>query len=84
MTSISGMQNLSISCSLVCLIILGTAALVGFFGLCRHQISAVLITGVMYLLAGKLWLTILFYLKWFQMVEPTTLTCKICHCYFIR
>jgi len=47
------MQNLSISCSLVCLIILGCAALIGFFGLCRHQISAVLVTGVMYLLAGK-------------------------------
>ncbi|XP_077266747.1 uncharacterized protein LOC143899882 [Temnothorax americanus] len=46
------MQNLSISCSLVCLIILGCAALVGFFGLCRHQISAVLVTGVMYLLAA--------------------------------
>lgn len=49
----AGMQNLSISCSLVCLIILGTAVLIGFFGLCRHQISAVLVTGVMYLLAGE-------------------------------
>lgn len=48
-----GMQNLSISCSLVCLIILGSAVIVGSFGLCRHQISAVLVTGVMYLLAGK-------------------------------
>ncbi|XP_058796591.1 uncharacterized protein LOC131667272 isoform X1 [Phymastichus coffea] len=47
------MQNLSISCSLVCLIILGAAVFVGFFGLCRHQISAVLVTGVMYLLAGR-------------------------------
>ncbi|XP_008202753.1 uncharacterized protein LOC100121806 isoform X2 [Nasonia vitripennis] len=46
------MQNLSISCSLVCLIILGSAVIVGFFGLCRHQISAVLVTGVMYLLAA--------------------------------
>ncbi|XP_011150662.1 uncharacterized protein LOC105189942 isoform X2 [Harpegnathos saltator] len=45
------MQNLSISCSLVCLIILGCAAIIGFFGLCMHQISAVLVTGVMYLLA---------------------------------
>ncbi|KAF2899338.1 hypothetical protein ILUMI_06829, partial [Ignelater luminosus] len=45
------MQNLSISCSLVCLIILGSAALVGAFGVCQHQISAVLVTGVMYLLA---------------------------------
>ncbi|XP_053608058.1 uncharacterized protein LOC128673916 [Plodia interpunctella] len=46
------MQNLSISCALVCLIVLGSAALVGTFGVCKHQISAVLITGVMYLLAG--------------------------------
>ncbi|XP_015516619.1 uncharacterized protein LOC124297343 [Neodiprion virginianus] len=46
------MQNLSISCSLVCLIILSCAAPVGFFGLCRHQISAVLVAGVMYLLAA--------------------------------
>ncbi|XP_062555104.1 uncharacterized protein LOC134220127 isoform X3 [Armigeres subalbatus] len=47
-----GMQNLSISCSLVCLIILGSAALVGAFGVCQRQISAVLVTGVMYLLAA--------------------------------
>lgn len=48
-----GMQNLSISCSLVCLIILGSAALLGAFGVCQRQISAVLVTGVMYLLAGE-------------------------------
>lgn len=47
------MQNLSISCSLVCLIILGSAALVGAFGICQRQLSAILVTGVMYLLAGK-------------------------------
>ncbi|CAH1115907.1 unnamed protein product [Phaedon cochleariae] len=47
------MQNLSISCALVCLIILGTAALVGAFGVFQHQLSAVLVTGVMYLLAAS-------------------------------
>ncbi|XP_059474665.1 uncharacterized protein LOC132196197 isoform X2 [Neocloeon triangulifer] len=47
-----GMQNLSISCALVCLIILGSSALVGLLGVVKHQISAVLITGVMYLLAA--------------------------------
>lgn len=47
------MQNLSISCSLVCMIILGSAALLGSFGMCARQISAILITGVMYLLAGR-------------------------------
>lgn len=46
------MQNLSISCALVCLIVLGSAALVGAFGVFQHQISAVLVTGFMYLLAG--------------------------------
>ncbi|CAH0391460.1 unnamed protein product [Bemisia tabaci] len=46
------MQNLSISCALVCLIILGCSALVGAFGILKHQISAVLVTGVMYLLAA--------------------------------
>lgn len=48
----SGMQNLSISCALVCLILLAAAGLLGTFGLCQKQISAILITGVMYLLAG--------------------------------
>jgi uncharacterized membrane protein YjjP (DUF1212 family) len=47
------MQNLSISCALVCLIILASSALVGVFGVLKHQISAVLVTGVMYLLAGQ-------------------------------
>lgn len=49
---LKGMQNLSISCALVCLIILGSAALVGAFGVCQRQLSAILVTGVMYLLAG--------------------------------
>lgn len=51
--SSAGMQNLSISCSLVCLIILGSAALLGSFGIFQRQISAILVTGVMYLLAGE-------------------------------
>ncbi|XP_042203214.1 uncharacterized protein LOC121853234 [Homarus americanus] len=45
------MQNLSISCSLVCCILLGASAVVGSFGIIQRQISAVLITGVMYILA---------------------------------
>ena len=53
LNSNKGMQNLSISCALVCLIILGSAALVGTFGICQRQVSAVLVTGVMYLLAGN-------------------------------
>ncbi|XP_071518562.1 uncharacterized protein [Panulirus ornatus] len=46
------MQNLSISCSLVCCILLGASAVVGSFGIIQRQISAVLITGVMYILAS--------------------------------
>ncbi|MPC16036.1 hypothetical protein E2C01_008846 [Portunus trituberculatus] len=45
------MQNLSISCALVCCILLGASAVVGIFGIIQRQISAVLITGVMYILA---------------------------------
>ncbi|XP_050715320.1 uncharacterized protein LOC126998048 isoform X2 [Eriocheir sinensis] len=46
------MQNLSISCALVCCILLGASAVVGSFGIIQRQISAVLITGVMYILAS--------------------------------
>lgn len=48
-----GMQNLAMSCAVVCLILLGTASLLGIWGLCKKQNSAILITGVMYLLAGE-------------------------------
>ncbi|KAK4309408.1 hypothetical protein Pmani_018984 [Petrolisthes manimaculis] len=46
------MQNLSISCALVCCILLVASAVVGTFGIIQRQISAVLITGVMYILAS--------------------------------
>lgn len=47
------MHNLSISCAMVCVILLASAALLGTFGIIKRQISAVLITGVMYILAGN-------------------------------
>jgi hypothetical protein len=37
---------------MVCVILLASAALLGTFGIIKRQISAVLITGVMYILAG--------------------------------
>ena len=37
---------------MVCVILLASAALLGTFGIMKRQISAVLITGVMYVLAG--------------------------------
>uniref|UniRef100_A0A2S2PF15 Uncharacterized protein n=2 Tax=Aphidini TaxID=33387 RepID=A0A2S2PF15_SCHGA len=46
------MQNVSISCALVCIIIVVSASLIGLFSIFRHQISAMLITAVMYLLAA--------------------------------
>ncbi|XP_043225454.1 uncharacterized protein LOC122390979 isoform X2 [Amphibalanus amphitrite] len=46
------MQNLSISCALVSLILLVASALVGLFGVLQKQNSAVLITGFMYLMAA--------------------------------
>ncbi|XP_032780676.2 uncharacterized protein LOC116918964 [Daphnia magna] len=48
----SKMHNLSISCAMVCVILLASAALLGAFGIIKRQISAVLITGVMYILAA--------------------------------
>ncbi|KAF2356781.1 PMP-22/EMP/MP20/Claudin superfamily, partial [Trinorchestia longiramus] len=48
---IQRMQNLSISCALVTCILLASCALVGLFGILNRQISAVLVTGVMYILA---------------------------------
>jgi len=48
----TGMQNLAIACALVCLILLGAAIVVGLFGLLRKQISAILVTGVIYFLAA--------------------------------
>lgn len=50
----TGMKNISISCALVCLILLCSAALIGTFGIWKHQLSAILVTGVMYLLAGNI------------------------------
>lgn len=47
-----GMANLAIACALVCLILLGSAIVVGFFGIIRPQISAVLVTGVIYVLSA--------------------------------
>lgn len=32
------MQNLAIACAMVCLILLGSAIVVGLFGVCRPQI----------------------------------------------
>lgn len=47
------MQNMSISCALVCIIIVVTASLIGLFSVFHNQISAMLITAVMFFLAGN-------------------------------
>ncbi|XP_077526854.1 uncharacterized protein LOC144138445 [Haemaphysalis longicornis] len=46
------MRNLAMSCSLVSLILVGASALVGGFGICKRQLSAVMVTGVMFILAA--------------------------------
>ncbi|KAG0422191.1 hypothetical protein HPB47_001987 [Ixodes persulcatus] len=45
------MRNLAMSCSLVSLILMGASALVGGFGICKRQLSAVMVTGVMFILS---------------------------------
>ena len=54
MTFHAGMQNLSISCSLVCLIILLSCLIVFWVGLVERQVPPVLVVSVLYLLAGKI------------------------------
>ena len=49
----SGMQNLSISCSLVCLIILVACLVVFWVGLIERQVPPVLVVSVLYILAGE-------------------------------
>ncbi|XP_029833461.3 uncharacterized protein LOC115317857 [Ixodes scapularis] len=46
------MRNLAMSCSLVSLILMGASALVGGFGICKRQLSAVMVTGVMFILSA--------------------------------
>ncbi|XP_050542529.1 uncharacterized protein LOC126906202 isoform X2 [Daktulosphaira vitifoliae] len=50
--ALTGMLKVSISCALVCIIIVGTALLIGLFSILQHQISAMLITAVLYILAS--------------------------------
>lgn len=46
------MRNLAMSCAMVCLILLGFSAPLGIFGLIKKQISSIMVTGVMYMLAA--------------------------------
>ncbi|GIY32722.1 uncharacterized protein CEXT_159221 [Caerostris extrusa] len=46
------MRNLAMSCAMVCLILLSFSAPLGILGLIKKQISTVMVTGVMYILAG--------------------------------
>ena len=49
-----GMQNMAISCSLVCLIILLACLLIFWVGLIERQVPPILVVSVLYLLAGEL------------------------------
>ena len=46
------MRNLAISCSLVTLILVASTILLGAFGLVFKQLSALMVTGVLFLMAG--------------------------------
>ncbi|KAG8182797.1 hypothetical protein JTE90_009110 [Oedothorax gibbosus] len=46
------MRNLAMSCAMVCLILIGFSAPLGILGLLKQQISTIMVTGVMYILAG--------------------------------
>jgi hypothetical protein len=52
--SIAGMQNSASSCTIVSVLCMVTAAIVGVFGLWQKQVSACMVTGVMYIVSGKL------------------------------
>ena len=51
---LEGMRNLSISCSLVSLIILGASLVVFWIGLIEREVPPVLVVSVLYLLSGGL------------------------------
>ncbi|XP_076309147.1 uncharacterized protein LOC143224761 isoform X1 [Tachypleus tridentatus] len=63
------MRNLAMSCAMVCLILLATCALVGSFGLIKRQLSAVMVTGVMFFLAALFGLFTLAFM-YFKRVKP--------------
>jgi len=50
----TGMQNSAISCVIVTLLCLIAAACTGFFGVWKKQVSACMVTGVMYSVSGNL------------------------------
>jgi uncharacterized membrane protein YjjP (DUF1212 family) len=47
------MQNSAASCCIVGVLSLATAVITGSFGVWHRQLSACMITGVMYIVAGK-------------------------------
>ncbi|GFQ87897.1 uncharacterized protein TNCT_567501 [Trichonephila clavata] len=53
-TWLDRMRNLAMSCAMVCLILLSFSAPLGLLGLFKKQISTIMVTGVMYILAGEL------------------------------
>ncbi|XP_013791323.1 uncharacterized protein LOC106475171 [Limulus polyphemus] len=68
-TWLARMRNLGMSCAMVSLILLGACAIVGSFGLIKRQISAVMVTGVMFFLAALFGLFTLAFM-YFKRVKP--------------
>ena len=51
-TTCSGMQNSAVSCVIVCILCIITAASIGFFGVWKEQVAACMVTGVMHSVSG--------------------------------
>ena len=49
----AGMQNSASSCNIVSLMCLFTAAITGTFGVINKQVTAGMVTGVMYVVSGQ-------------------------------
>ncbi|GFQ73277.1 uncharacterized protein TNCT_281971 [Trichonephila clavata] len=68
-TWLDRMRNLAMSCAMVCLILLSFSAPLGLLGLFKKQISTIMVTGVMYILAGVFGVFNLAFMQ-FKRVKP--------------
>ncbi|XP_054707764.1 uncharacterized protein LOC129217482 [Uloborus diversus] len=63
------MRNLAMSCAIVSLILLGCSAPLGILGIFKKQISTIMVTGVMYILAAVFGIFNLVFMR-FKRVKP--------------
>ncbi|XP_035234154.1 uncharacterized protein LOC118205984 [Stegodyphus dumicola] len=63
------MRNLAMSCAIVCLILLAFSGPLGILGLFKKQISTIMVTGVMYILAAVFGIFTLAFMH-FKRIKP--------------